>query len=78
MEQGHFWEHKPREKQHRGKNEKTPGNLHFGGLYGGTEKGRDLDDPGMGISMPAERNTLVTKVPYQMVKGRRMEHQVFS
>jgi transposase len=46
------------------KNEKTLGNLHFAGLYGGTKKGRDPDDPGMGSSMPEGRNTLATKVPY--------------
>jgi hypothetical protein len=74
VEQGNFWEHKPREKQHRRKNEKTPGNLHFRG----TEKGRDPDDPGMGSSMLVGRNTLVTKFSYHMAKGRRTEHQVFS
>jgi hypothetical protein len=46
------------------KNEKTPGNLHFGGLYRGMEKGRDPDDPRMGSWMPVGRNTLATKVPY--------------
>jgi hypothetical protein len=68
---------KPREKKQRRKNEKTPGNLHFGGLYEGVEKGRDPNDPGMGSSMLAGRNTLVTKVLDQMAKGRRTEHQFF-
>jgi hypothetical protein len=42
------------------------------------EKGRDPDDPGVGSSRPTGIKTLVKKVPYQMAKGRRMEHQVFS
>jgi hypothetical protein len=78
VEQGHFWEYKPRENQPRRKNEKTLGNLHLGGLYGGAEKGRDPYDLGMGSSLPRRRNTLVTKVSYQMAKGRREEHQDFS
>ena len=77
MEQGYIREYKHREKLHRRKNEKTPRNLHVGRLYRGPKKGRYLDDPRLGGTMPAGRNTVASKVPYLMDKGRRMEHQVF-
>jgi hypothetical protein len=68
VEYGHLWEYKPREKQLRRKNEKTPSNLHAGRLYGGPEKRRDLDDLRLGGEMLVGRNTLVTKVSYPIAK----------
>jgi hypothetical protein len=42
------------------------------------KKGRDPNDPGMGETILAGRNSMAPKVSNQMAKGRREEYQVFS
>jgi hypothetical protein len=54
------------------------GKIHRQGLYRGSKKGRDPNDPGMGSKMPPGRDFMELEVQNWVAKGRRVEYQVFS